>query len=51
MPPSLIPRSKPGLPDLGMDPFASSPAEFSKFIVKFTEKWVKVIQAVDIKAE
>ena len=45
------PMFKARLADLGVDPFASSPAEFGKFIVEFTEKWAKVIQAADIKAE
>jgi tripartite-type tricarboxylate transporter receptor subunit TctC len=36
---------------LGAEPFASSPAEFSKFIVEFTEKWGKVIRAAGIKGE
>jgi tripartite-type tricarboxylate transporter receptor subunit TctC len=45
------PTFKARLADLGVDPFASSPAEFGKFIVEFTEKWTKVIQAADIKAE
>jgi tripartite-type tricarboxylate transporter receptor subunit TctC len=31
------------LADLGYEPFASSPAEFGKFIVEFTDKWAKVI--------
>jgi hypothetical protein len=34
-----------------MEPFASSPAEFGKFIVEYTEKWGKVIRAADIKPE
>jgi tripartite-type tricarboxylate transporter receptor subunit TctC len=37
--------------DLGMRPFASSPAEFGKFIADYTEKWAKVIRAAGIKAE
>jgi tripartite-type tricarboxylate transporter receptor subunit TctC len=37
--------------DLGMQPFASSPAEFGKFIADYTEKWAKVIRAAGIKAE
>ena len=45
------PTFRARLADLGVDPFASSPAEFGKFIVEFTEKWAKVIQAADIKAE
>jgi tripartite-type tricarboxylate transporter receptor subunit TctC len=37
--------------DLGVQPFASSPAEFAKFIAEYTEKWAKVIRAANIKAE
>ena len=37
--------------DLGGVPFASSPAEFGKFIVEYTEKWSKVIRAANIKSE
>jgi hypothetical protein len=32
-------------------PFASSPAEFGKFIAYETGKWAKVIRAANIKAE
>src|SRR6266487_1392632 len=35
--------------DLGLEPFATSPAEFGKFIVDYTEKWGKVIRAANIK--
>jgi tripartite-type tricarboxylate transporter receptor subunit TctC len=42
---------KAHLVDLGADPFATSPTEFSKFIVDYTEKWGKVIRAANIKAE
>src|SRR5262249_20617023 len=37
--------------ELGMQPFANSPAEFSKFIADETEKWGKVIRAAGIKVE
>jgi tripartite-type tricarboxylate transporter receptor subunit TctC len=37
--------------ELGMQPFAGSPAEFSKFIADETEKWGKVIRAAGIKVE
>lgn len=37
--------------DLGGEPFASSPTDFGKFIVEYTEKWGKVIRAAGIKAE
>ena len=39
------------LADLGVEPFASSPGEFTKFITEFTEKWGKVIRTAGIKAE
>jgi tripartite-type tricarboxylate transporter receptor subunit TctC len=39
------------LVDLGAQPFASSPSEFGKFIVDYTEKWAEVIRAANIKAE
>jgi tripartite-type tricarboxylate transporter receptor subunit TctC len=45
------PTFKARLVDFGAEPFASSPAEFSKFIVEFTEKWGKVIRAAGIKGE
>ena len=37
--------------DLGATPFASSPAEFRKFILEYTEKWGEVIRAANIRAE
>lgn len=39
------------LADLGVEPFTSSPHEFAKFIVEFTEKWGKVIRAAGIKLD
>jgi tripartite-type tricarboxylate transporter receptor subunit TctC len=42
---------KARLVDLGMEPFATSPAEFGKFIAEYTEKWGKVLRAANIKAE
>ena len=45
------PTFKARLVDLGVEPFANSPAEFGKFIVEYTEKWAKVIRAANIKAE
>ena len=45
------PTFKARLVDLGANSFASSPTEFGKFIVEYTEKWAKVIQAANIKAE
>jgi tripartite-type tricarboxylate transporter receptor subunit TctC len=45
------PTFKARVRDLGMQPFASSAAEFGKFIADETEKWGKVIRAAGIKAE
>jgi tripartite-type tricarboxylate transporter receptor subunit TctC len=45
------PSFKAKLVDLGVEPFATSPAEFGKFIIEFTEKWDKVIRAAGIKLE
>jgi tripartite-type tricarboxylate transporter receptor subunit TctC len=42
---------KARLAELGGEPFASSPADFGKFIVDDTEKWGKVIRAAGIKAD
>ena len=39
------------LTDLGWEPFASSPAEFGKFIIEYTNKWDKVIRAAGIRLE
>ncbi|HEY7296980.1 MAG TPA: tripartite tricarboxylate transporter substrate binding protein [Xanthobacteraceae bacterium] len=36
--------------ELGYATFASSRAEFSKFVVEYTDKWAKVIRAANIKA-
>jgi tripartite-type tricarboxylate transporter receptor subunit TctC len=46
------PAFKVRLADLGGEPFfAGSPTEFGKFVVEYTEKWRKVIQAAGIKAQ
>ena len=45
------PAFRARLLDLGAQPFASSPAEFGKFIVDYTEKWGKVIRAAGIKPD
>jgi tripartite-type tricarboxylate transporter receptor subunit TctC len=45
------PSFKARLVDLGLEPFASSPAEFGKFIAEETEKWGKVIRTANIKPE
>ena len=39
------------LVDLGVEPFATSPAEFGKFIIEYTDKWEKLIRAAGIKLE
>jgi tripartite-type tricarboxylate transporter receptor subunit TctC len=45
------PSMKARFADLGVEPFSSSPAEFHRFIVEFTEKWAKVIRAAGLKAD
>jgi tripartite-type tricarboxylate transporter receptor subunit TctC len=45
------PTFRAGLLDKGMEPFATSPAEFGKFILESTEKWGKVIREAKIKPE
>jgi tripartite-type tricarboxylate transporter receptor subunit TctC len=45
------PKTKAQLAELGGGEFASTPAEFGKFIAEETEKWGKVIRAANIKAE
>jgi tripartite-type tricarboxylate transporter receptor subunit TctC len=45
------PAFKARLGDLGGEAFASSPAEFGKYIAEYSEKWGKVIRAANIKAE
>jgi tripartite-type tricarboxylate transporter receptor subunit TctC len=45
------PTFKARLTDLGVEPFASSPAEFGKYIAEYTEQWGKVIRAANLKAE
>jgi tripartite-type tricarboxylate transporter receptor subunit TctC len=45
------PNMKVRLADLGGTILAGSPADFGKFIADETEKWGKVIRAVNIKAE
>jgi len=39
------------LAELGSEPFATSPAEFGKFIVDYTDKWANTIRAANIKSE
>jgi len=45
------PKIKARLAELGMAPFASSSADFGRFVVRYTENWAKVIKAANIKAE
>ena len=46
------PAFKARLTDLGAEPFfAGSPADFGQFVVKYTEKWGKLIQSAGIKGE
>jgi tripartite-type tricarboxylate transporter receptor subunit TctC len=45
------PKIKARLADLGGDVLALSPADFGKLIADETEKWGKVIRALNIKAD
>jgi tripartite-type tricarboxylate transporter receptor subunit TctC len=45
------PKMKARLAELGGTAFVGSPADFGKFIAEETEKWGKVIRALNIKAE
>jgi tripartite-type tricarboxylate transporter receptor subunit TctC len=45
------PKFTARLTDIGAEPFASSPAEFAKFIADEIEKWGKVVRAAGIKTE
>jgi tripartite-type tricarboxylate transporter receptor subunit TctC len=45
------PKIMPRLVDLGGMPLSGSPADFGQLIAEETEKWRKVIQAANIKAE
>jgi tripartite-type tricarboxylate transporter receptor subunit TctC len=44
-------KYKARLADLGAETFATSSAEFGKYVADYTEKWAKVIRAAGIKAE
>jgi tripartite-type tricarboxylate transporter receptor subunit TctC len=44
------PKLQAQIADFGGIPFALSPADFGKFIADETEKWAKVIRALNIKA-
>src|SRR5262249_3254637 len=37
--------------DLGLEPYATSPGEFGKFIVEYTEKWGKVMRDANIRPQ
>jgi tripartite-type tricarboxylate transporter receptor subunit TctC len=45
------PKLKARLADFGGTALALSPVDFGKFIAQETEKWGKVIRAINIKAE
>jgi len=45
------PKIKARLADLGGTALVGSPADFGKYIADKTEKWGKVIQALNIKAD
>jgi tripartite-type tricarboxylate transporter receptor subunit TctC len=45
------PAIKTRLGALGFTPFASTPAEFGKFIADEAEKWTRVVRTADIKAQ
>jgi tripartite-type tricarboxylate transporter receptor subunit TctC len=45
------PAIKSRMADLGSDPFASTPAEFTKFIAEDVDKWAKVVKAAGLKIE
>ena len=45
------PNTKSRLVGLGVEPMSMTPAEFGKFMLDETEKWAKVIQAANIRAE
>jgi tripartite-type tricarboxylate transporter receptor subunit TctC len=45
------PRIKTRIADLGNKVFASSPADFGKFIANETEKWAKVVQSAGAKPD
>jgi tripartite-type tricarboxylate transporter receptor subunit TctC len=45
------PRREARIANFGYTAFASSPADFGKFIAEETEKWGKVIRAANIKPD
>ena len=48
---ALAVTTKARFVDLGLEPYATSPADFGKFIIDYTEKWGKVIRAANIKPD
>ena len=45
------PKIKARFAELGYEPYATTPAEFSKYVVDETQKWGRVIRTANIKAE
>ena len=45
------PTFKARLANLGVEPFASSPATFGTFIIDYTERWAEVIKFAKIKSD
>jgi len=45
------PKAKARIADLGGTALVGSPADFGKYIAEETEKWGKVIQSFNIKAD
>jgi tripartite-type tricarboxylate transporter receptor subunit TctC len=45
------PAFKAKLAELGVEPFANTPADFGTYMAGYTETWSKVIRAAGIKAE
>jgi tripartite-type tricarboxylate transporter receptor subunit TctC len=45
------PKIKARITDLGATVFASSHAEFARFVVEYTEKWVKIIRTIGAKLQ
>jgi len=45
------PKAKARIADLGGTALVGSPADFGKYIAEETEKWGKVIQSLNIKAD
>jgi tripartite-type tricarboxylate transporter receptor subunit TctC len=45
------PKIRARIIEQGASPLANSPADFSKFVVAFNDKWAQVIRGANIKAE